>query len=63
MFESLKELEVRQMDCILWMEFITPNNVLIERHNRLVKIRSKNGIMRMKAHEMPSVGGSTIHFM
>jgi len=51
------------MDCILGMEFITRNNVFIEGHNRLVKIPSKNGIMRMKAHEMPSVGGTTIHLM
>ncbi len=51
------------MDCILGMEFITHNNVLIERHNRLVRIPSKNGIIRMKAHEMSSVGGSTIHLM
>ncbi len=45
------------------MEFITHNNVLIERHNRLVKIPSKNGIIRVKAHEVPSVGGLTIHLM
>ncbi len=51
------------MDYILGMEFITHNNVLIEGHNRLVKIRSKNGIVRVKAHEVPSVGGSTIHLM
>jgi hypothetical protein len=49
------------MDCILGMEFITRNNVLIEGHNRLVRIPSKNGIMRVKAHEVPSVGGTTIH--
>jgi hypothetical protein len=52
-----------RMDCILGMEFITHNNVLIERHNRLVKIPSKNGVIRVKAHEVPSVGGSTIHLM
>jgi hypothetical protein len=51
------------MDCILGMEFITHNNVLIERHNMLVRIPSKNGIMRVKAHELLSVGGSTIHSM
>jgi hypothetical protein len=51
------------MDCILGMEFITQNNVLIERHNRLVRIVSKSGIVRVKAHELPCVGGSTIHFM
>jgi hypothetical protein len=45
------------------MEFITYNNVFIEGHNRLVKIPSKNGIIRMKAHEVFSVGGSTIHLM
>jgi hypothetical protein len=45
------------------MEFITSNNVLIEGHNRLVRIPSKNGIMRVKAHEVPSVGGTTIHLM
>jgi len=45
------------------MEFITHNNVLIKRHNRLVRIPSKNGIVRVKAHEMPNVGGSTIHLM
>ncbi len=39
------------MECILGMEFITHNNVLIEGHNRLVKISSKNGIIRVKAHE------------
>jgi hypothetical protein len=51
------------MDCILGMEFITFNNVLIEGHNRLVRIPSKNGIVRVKAHEMSSVGGTTIHLM
>jgi hypothetical protein len=45
------------------MEFITHNNVLIEGHNRLVRIPSKNGIMWVKAHEVPTVGGSTIHLM
>jgi hypothetical protein len=52
-----------RMDCILGMEFITHKNVLIEGHNRLVKIPSKNGIMWVKAHEVPNVGGSTIHLM
>ncbi len=33
------------MDCILGMEFITCNNVLIEGHSRLVRIPSKNGIV------------------
>ncbi len=51
------------MDCILGMEFITHNNVLIEGHNRLVRISSKNRIVRVKTHEMPCVGGSTIHLM
>jgi len=51
------------MNCILGMEFITYNNVLIEGHNRLVRIPSKNGIVRVKAHEVPTVGGSTIHLM
>ncbi len=51
------------MDCILGMEFITQNNVLIEGHNRLVRIPSKNGIVQVKAHELPCVGGPTIHFM
>jgi len=51
------------MEYILGMEFITHNNVLIEGHNRLVKIPCKNGIVWVKAHEMPSVGGSTIHLM
>jgi hypothetical protein len=51
------------MDCILGMEFITCNNVLIEMHNRLVRIPSKNGIVREKAHEVFNVGESTIHFM
>ncbi len=51
------------MDCILGMEFITQNNVLIEGHNRLVRIPSKSGIVRVKAHEWPCVGGLTIHFM
>jgi len=51
------------MDCVLGMEFITQNNVLIEGHNRLVKIPSKNGIVKVKAHEMPCEGGPTIHFM
>jgi hypothetical protein len=45
------------------MEFITRNNVLIEGHNRLVRIPSKNGIVRVKAHEVPSVDGTTIHLM
>jgi len=51
------------MECILGMEFITHNNVLKEGHNRLVRIPSKNGIVQVKAHEMPSVGGLTIHLM
>ncbi len=51
------------MDCILGMEFITQNNVLIEGHNRLVRILSKSGIMQVKAHELPYVGGLIIHFM
>jgi hypothetical protein len=54
---------LRGMECILGMEFITHNNVLIEGHNRLIRIPSKNGIVRVKAHEMPSVGGLTIHLM
>ena len=41
------------MDYVLGMEFIAQNNVLIERHNRLVKIPSKSGIVRVKAHELP----------
>jgi hypothetical protein len=45
------------------MEFITQNNVLIEGHNRLVRIPSKSGIMWVKADELPCVGESTIHFM
>ncbi len=49
--------------CIMGMQFITHNNVLIKEHNRLVRIPSKNGIVRVKAHEVPSVGGSTIHLM
>jgi len=51
------------MDYILGMEFITQNNVLIEGHNGLVRIPFKSGIVRVKAHELPCVGGSTIHFM
>jgi hypothetical protein len=51
------------MDCILGMESIAQNNVLIEGHNRLVRIPSKSGIVRVKAHELPCVGGPTIHFM
>jgi len=51
------------MDCILGMEFITQNNVLIKGQNRLVRIPSKSGIVRVKAHELPCVGGSSIHFM
>jgi len=54
---------LRGMDCILGMEFITCNNVLKEGHNRLVRIPSKNGVVRVKAHEVPRVGGSTIHLM
>jgi len=45
------------------MEFITQNNLLIEGHNRLVRIPSKNGIVRVKAHELPCGSGPTIHFM
>jgi hypothetical protein len=51
------------MDCVLGMEFIPQNNVLIEGHNRLVRIPSKNGIVRVKAHELPCGSGPTIHFM
>jgi len=42
------------------MEFITHNNVFIKGHNR---IPSKNGIVRMKANEVLSLGGLTIHLM
>jgi hypothetical protein len=52
-----------RMECILGTEFITHNNVLIEGHNRLVRIPSKNGIIRVKAHEVLSVDGSTMHLM
>jgi hypothetical protein len=52
-----------EMDCVLGMEFITQNNVLIEGYNRLVSIPSKSGIMKVKAHELPCAGGPTIHFM
>jgi hypothetical protein len=51
------------MDCILGMEFITHNNLLIEGHNRLIRIPSNNGVVWMKAHVVPSVCGSTIHLM
>ncbi len=51
------------MDCILGMKFITQNNVLIEGHNRLVRIPSKSGIVWVKAHKLPCVGEPTIHFM
>jgi len=51
------------MECILGMEFITHNNVLIEGHNRLVRIPSKNAVVWVKAHEMFSVGGLTIHLI
>jgi hypothetical protein len=51
------------MDCSLGMEFITQNNVLIEGHNRLVRISSKSRIVWVKAHELLCVSGSTIHFM
>ncbi len=51
------------MDYILGMEFITQNKVLIEGHNRLVRIPFKSKIMQVKAHELPCVGESTIHFM
>jgi hypothetical protein len=54
---------LRGMECILGMEFISHNNVLIKGHNRLIRIPSKNGIVRMKAHEVPNVGGLTIHLM
>ncbi len=51
------------MDSILGMEFITQNDVLIEKRNRLVKIPSKSRVVQVKTHELPCVGGSTIHFM
>ncbi len=37
--------------------------MLIQGHNRLVRIPSKSGIVRVKAHELPCVSGPTIHFM
>ncbi len=55
--------KVDLLDCVLGMEFIPQNNVLIEGHNRLVRIPSKNGIVRVKAHELPCGSGPTIHFM
>jgi hypothetical protein len=51
------------IECILGMDFTTHNNVIIERYNRIVKIPSKNKIIRVKAHEVPTVGGLTIHLM
>ncbi len=51
------------MECILGLEFITHNNVFIEGHSRLIIIPSKNGVVRVKTHEMPNVGESTIHLM
>jgi hypothetical protein len=51
------------MEWIAGMEFITQNNVLIGEHSRLVRIPSKSGIVWVKAHELPCVGGLTIHFM
>ncbi len=36
---------LKGMECILGMKFITHNNVLIEGHNRLIRISSKNGIV------------------
>jgi hypothetical protein len=51
------------MEFILGMEFITHNNVLIKRHNKLIKIPSKNEIIWVKTYEMFSVGGLTIHLM
>ncbi len=51
------------VECILGMEFISHNNVLIKGHNKLVRIPSKNGVVWVKAHEVLSVGGSTIHLM
>jgi hypothetical protein len=54
---------LRGMECILGMESITHNNVLIKGHNKLVRIPSKNGVVWVKAHEVFSVGGSTIHLM
>ncbi len=49
------------MNCILGMEFITYNNVLIEGHNRLVRIPSKNGIVRVKAHDRSAYYGWINH--
>jgi len=46
----------------LGMEFITQNNVLIEGHNRLVRIPSKSGIVRVKAQELPCVGVSFLGY-
>ncbi len=54
---------LRGMECILGMEFISHNNVIIEGHNRSIKIPLKKKIIWVKTHEMPSVGGSTIHIM
>jgi hypothetical protein len=51
------------MDYVLGMVFIAQNTVLIEWHNRLVRIPSKNGIVRVKAHELPCGSGLTIHFI
>ncbi len=51
------------MECILGMEFIINNNVFIEGHNRLVRIPSKNEIVWVEAHEVPSVGKLTTHLM
>jgi hypothetical protein len=45
------------------MEFIIHNNMLIEGHNRLVRIPSKNGVVQVKPHEVPRVDGSTIHLV
>jgi hypothetical protein len=48
---------LRGMECSLGMEFITHNNAFIEGHNMLIRIPSKNGIIQVKTHEVPSVVG------
>ncbi len=65
MLRKFKELKLNYLlSYNPWLtEFITQNNVLIKGHNRLVRIPSKSGIMKVKAHELPCVGGPTIHFM
>jgi hypothetical protein len=52
------------VECILGMDFKTNNNMFIKRHNRIVRIPFKHGLVCVKAYvKVHSVTEVVIHLM